>query len=222
MKIVTDRDLINDVMEYDAVLVGLNNKNSMGNGFAHKVARSFPYVYDSNAATKYDDPGKLGTLRLVKQEGKPTFILCYITKGRFQPYRQPDALDYEAMEKCVRLVSNHFPDKKIASTIMGASEYEAGGDRNKILSIFEKYCRNIDITLYDYEQRDYRQEDNEIFHGIMDDYNGGKIDKDEYYRRKSKFLWEKNFGLYEPMPEGLGYQKIKEEINRRKNERTSE
>lgn len=219
MRIIKDRDLINDVMDYDVILVGLNNKNSMGNGFAHKVARSFPYVYDSNAATKYDDPGKLGSLRLVKQEGKPTFVLCYITKGRFQPYRHPDALDYEAMEKCIRLVSSHFTDKKIASTIMGVSEFEAGGDKEKVMAMFKKYCNDMDLTLYDYEQVDYRQEDNQNYFAIMNAYTRGEIDKDEYYRRKSKFLWEKNFGLYEPIPEGLGYQKIKEEIKKKKDER---
>lgn len=211
INIIKDRDLIDDVRSYDVVLVGLNIKNTMGNGFQKQIARSFRYVYDINMGTNYNDEKKLGTCLVVpERNGNPIFVLCYITKGRFRPDIIPDSLDYEALERCLRRVNDNFKGKRIASTIMGVDKYEAGGDKDRVLDIFEKVFDEADITLYDYEQQDYRQQDNERYHKIINDYKTGKISRSEYEEQKKMYFWERNFGKYEPMPENLSYGEMKD------------
>ena len=218
--IVKDKDLIYDVKDYDIVLVGVNIMNSKGNGFQNKVYRNFPDVYIAHRDSKYGDKGKLGTVSVIP--GKPTFCLCYISKGRYRPDKFPDAVEYDSLEECLTLVTENFKDKKIASTIMGWSVYEGGGDKKKILNIFKKVFKDMDITLYDYEQVDWRYEENDKLIEIGRQRKEGEITTEEFYERKKRFLWEKEFGIYTPCPEDKTCHEIKkiieEERKKRKNE----
>lgn len=213
MTIIEDRDLIYDVKKYDVVLVGLNIMNAMGNGFPHKVAVSFKNVAKSNKETAYGDPKKLGTVRVVRgtPEG-PYFALCYISRGRYRPDKVPDTVDYEALESCLGLVNKTFNGLKVATTIIGHSEFEGGGDKEKIMELLEKKLSDVDLYVYDYEQIDYRLEDNLTYKTIRNDYLTKKITKEEYYERKKKYVWERTFGIYTPMPEG-SYNDIKNILN---------
>ena len=214
MKIIEDRDLIYDVKDYDIVLVGLNIMNTMGNGFPHKVAVSFKNVARSKKETAYGDPKKLGSVRIVKgSPDGPYFGLCYISKGRYRPDRIPDTVDYEALASCLSLVNRSFRGQKVATTIIGHSEFEGGGDRERILKLLEEKLPDVDLYVYDYEQVDYRLEDNLTYKTIKYDYFTKKITKEEYYERKKKYLWERTLGIYIPMPEGKTYNEIKEILN---------
>lgn len=213
MKIIEDQDLIYDVKDYDVVLVGVNIMNTMGNGFPHKVAVSFKYVAESNKGTAYGDPRKLGCVHVVKDSTGPIFCLCYISRGRYRPDKVPDTVDYEALEKCLDLVNRNFGGKRVATTIIGHSEYEGGGDRDRILKLLEEKLPDVDLYVYDYEQVDYRLEDNLTYKTIKYDYFTKKITKEEYYERKKKYLWERTLGIYTPMPEGKTYNEIKEILN---------
>lgn len=197
--IIKDKDLIYDVKEYDIVLVGVNIMNSKGNGFQNKVYRNFPEVYIAHRDSNYADKSKLGTVSVVP--GEPTFCLCYISKGRYRPDKFPDTVEYDSLEECITLVAENFEDKKIASTIMGWSEYEGGGDKEKILKIFKKVFKDVDITLYDYEQLDWRYEENNKLREIQRQRLNGEISVDEYYEKKKRFLWEKKYGIYTKMTE---------------------
>ena len=213
MTIIEDKDLIYDVRDYYAVLVGVNIMNTMGNGFPHKVAVSFKNVAKMNKETAYGDPKKLGSLRVVRgvPEG-PFFALCYISKGRYRPDKVPDTVDYEALASCLTLANKVFKGKKVATTIIGHSDYEGGGDREKILKLLEEKMPDVDLYVYDYEQVDYRLEDNLTYKTIRNDYLLKKITKEEYYERKKKYLWERTLGIYVPMPEG-SYNDIKNLLN---------
>ena len=210
MKIVKNRDLIYDVKKYDVVLVGVNIMNVKGNGFQNKVHRNFPDVYVAHRDTKYADKGKLGTVIVVP--GEPIFCICYIFKGRYRPDMIPDAVEYDALESCLKLVAKRFGDKRIASTIMGVSPYEGGGDIRKILPMFMTIFKDADITLYDYEQKDWRYEENDKLMEIQRQKKDGEITTEEYYDKKKRFLWEKRFGIYKPMPDGKTYKEIEELI----------
>ena len=211
MTIIEDRDLIYDVKDYDVVLVGLNIMNTMVNGFPHKVAVSFKDVARSNKDTAYGDPKKLGSVRVVKS-GDAMFGLCYISRGRYRPDKIPDAVDYEALASCLSLVNRAFKGLRVATTIMGHSEFEGGGDRERILKLLEEKLPDVDLYVYDYEQIDYRLEDNLTYKTIRNDYLLKKITKEEYYEKKKKYLWERTLGIYTPMPEG-SYNEIKEILN---------
>ena len=212
MTVIEDKDLIYDVKDYDVVLVGLNIMNTMGNGFPHKVAVSFKDVAASNKETAYGDPKKLGSVRVVKSKNGPYFALCYISRGRYRPDRIPDTVDYEALEQCLQLVNRAFKGQKVATTIIGHSEFEGGGDRERILKLLEEKLTDVDLYVYDYEQIDYRLEDNLTYKTIRNDYLLKKIDKEEYYERKKKYIWERTLGIYTPIPEG-SYSDIKKLLN---------
>lgn len=207
VNIVKDKDLIYYVKDYDIVLVGVNIMNTKGDGFQYQVHLNFPEVYKTHRDSNYADVKKIGTVSVVP--GKPTFCLCYISKGRYRPDKIPDAVDYEGLESCLNLIAKHFNGKKIASTIMGVSNYEGGGDKRKILKIFRKVFTETDITLYDYIQKGYKEIESAEFNAIVNDRKEEKISVEEYYELMKKYIWKKKFGLYVPMPEGKTYNEIK-------------
>jgi len=219
MTIIEDKDLIYDVKDYDVVLVGLNIMNTMGNGFPHKVAVSFKNVARSNKETAYGDPRKLGTVRVVKgNPDGPLFALCYISRGRYRPDKIPDTVDYEALERCLQLVNKEFKGQRVATTIIGHSEFEGGDDRNRILKLLEEKLADVDLYVYDYEQIDYRLEDNLTYKTIKYDYFSKRIGREEYYERKKRYAWERTMGLYVPVPEG-SYNDIKRMLDEYRKER---
>ena len=77
---------------------------------------------------------------------------------------------------------------------------------------------DVDLYVYDYEQIDYRLEDNLTYKTIEYDYFTKKITKEEYYERKKKYIWERTMGLYIPVPEG-SYNEIKNILNEYRKER---
>ena len=207
VKIVENIDLIYDVKKYDLILVGTSIMNTLGNGFQYKVALNFPQVFDaSKTGSKYGDINKLGKVDVVETE--PAFALCYITKGRYTPKNNSDALNYEALEKCLNIIKKHYSDKKIACTVLGNSPFEGGGDKSRIIEIFERVLGGVDITLYDYTQINIRDEKREHWKKVID-----RIGEDDYDYQKRKYFWEWGVGIYEPLPEHMSLKEIKNHVN---------
>jgi len=220
-------DLIDEIQNYDVILIGTSIKNSLGNGFQHKIGVNFRDVLIKNKETNYDDIKKLGTCEVITsyvKQGLPIFVLCYITKGRYRPDIKPDALDYKALESCLELVNKHFSGKKVATTLIGSEKYEGGGNAREIYKIIANTCDNIDLYIYDYIQEDFRIEEKRQYLNICYDYIAKKLTHEEYEEKIKQYLWEKNFGKYvNPMPEDSLYnikKKIKEIKNSWKNENT--
>lgn len=193
---ICDKDPIYDIFDYDVILIGTSIKNSLNNGFQHKIAKSFPFVKKSNNETRYDDRDKLGTVRVVTDKTVPSiiFLLCYITKGH---YRNTDCLDYEALEKCLKIVNRHFKDKRILTTVLGHSSFEGGGDKDRIIGMMETLLSDCEsVTVYDYEQEDYRREESGKYWKMVNDWNEGRISREEYVRLKEVYNKERKYGVY--------------------------
>ena len=218
-EIIIGTDLIEDIKNYDVILVGTSIKNSLGNGFQHKIAVNFKDVAIKNKETTYDDPKKLGTCEVVTtyaKQGFPIFVLCYITKGRYRPDIKPDALDYDALKSCLELVNKHFRGKKVASTLIGSEKFEGGGDAKKIYEIIADTCDDIDLYIYDYHQEDYNEENKNRYFEIVTARKDNLISHEEYEEKMKKFLWERDFGTYiVPMPDIKLYD-LKKEIKKLK------
>ena len=164
INIIKDVDIYEHCAEYDAVLIGTNLYCTMSQGIQLKVMLNYPYAYEKNLETKYGDIEKLGTVLECKSEGEPTFCLCFITVGyNFRPDLQKDYLSYEALEKCLKLVNILYRGKKIATTILGSSRFDGNGDKDKIMEIFEKTITDVDLTIYDYEQKSRAEEMKECY-----------------------------------------------------------
>ena len=210
IKIVKDRDLIYEVYDYDLILVGTSIMNNLGNGFQYKVGLNFPNVYDAaKTATKYGDVRKLGKVSII--EGSPSFALCYITKGRYRPDIIPDALDYDALKHCLEIISKHYGNLKIASTVLGNSQYEGGGDKEKIFEVFNNILGNCDVTLYDYQQISINDEKKLSWKKVVE-----SVGTDEYEDVKKSYFWTWGAGIYEHMPEGVDLKELKEILKNRK------
>lgn len=179
INIIKDVDLFEHVDEYEAVLIGTNTYCTMSQGIQLKVMLDYPYVYDRNLETKYADPEKLGTILECKSNGEPTFCLCFICGGNFRPDLQKDYLSYESLEKCLRLVNLLYRGKKIATTLLGASRFDGNGDRDKIMEIFNKTIKDVDLTIYDYHQKSRAEAMKEVREKELE---VKKRDRAEYYR----------------------------------------
>jgi len=153
IEIVKDVDLAEHFAEYDAVLIGTNIYQQMANGVQLAVMLDYPYVYNRNLETRYGDPKKLGTILECKEEGEPTFCLCFICKGNFRPDLCKDFLSYESLEKCLQLVNILYRGKRIAAPLLGASRFDGNGDKERILDIFKGCVTDVDLTIYDYHQK---------------------------------------------------------------------
>lgn len=152
INIIKGKDLYDDIKQYEIILIGTNIYGNMSQGFQRKIMLNYPYVQDDNMSTKYADENKLGTILESKRENRPTFVLLYVNKGNFRSDRQKDYLNYEALEKCMKLVSVLYKGKKIATTFIGTSKFDGNGDKIKVLDILDKNSKDLDLTIYDYTQ----------------------------------------------------------------------
>lgn len=158
IKIIKDIDLFYNVKDYDIVLVGTNIYCNLSQGFQRKVMLNYPYVQEMNMSTKYADKKKLGTILECKNEGNPTFLLLYITEGNFRPDLKKDTLSYESLEKCIKLINILYKGMNIACPFLGSSRFDGNGDKDKILKIIENNSKNINVTIFDYEQKSRAEE----------------------------------------------------------------
>ena len=158
IKIIKDIDLFYNVKDYDIVLVGTNIYCNLSQGFQRKVMLNYQYVQEMNMSTKYADKKKLGTILECKNEGNPTFLLLYITEGNFRPDLKKDTLSYESLEKCIKLINILYKGMNIACPFLGSSRFDGNGDKDKILKIIENNSKNINVTIFDYEQKSRAEE----------------------------------------------------------------
>ena len=124
---------------------------------------------------------------------------------------KPSAAENEDYIKTV----DDLKGKKIGTTLIGNSNYEAGGNAKKIYDIIADTCDDVDLYIYDFEQENYKEKIRNTFVGIVKDYKTNNITLEEYQDRMKKFCWEKSFGIYTPMPD-MSLTEIRNEIKRLK------
>ena len=147
-------DLFDHVAEYDAILVATNTCYAMRHGIQRKISLNYPYVYDKNLKTKYGDSKKMGTILECASGGQPTFVLCFVNNGiNTRPDIKADFLSYDSLENCLKLVNVLYKGKHLASTLLGSSRFDGNGDKDKIKEIIERCITDLDLTIYEYEQK---------------------------------------------------------------------
>ena len=181
--IIKGIDLFDHVGEFDVVLLGVNIYHTMSHGLQLNVMLNYPYVYDKNLESRYGDLEKLGTVLECKSEGEPTFCLCFICKGNFRPDLQTDYLSYESLEKCLKLINILYKGKNVATTLLGTSRFDGKGDREKVMKLFEDNITDVNLTIYDYEQKSRPEQLHEI---KVKEQAMKKKDRDAYYKMVKK------------------------------------
>lgn len=148
LKIIKDKDPIWDTDKFDVILIGTSIYNQLNGGFQSKMKYKYPIVDEKNRETKYADFSKLGTRITINDT--PIISLMYICG---YPRPNIDTVDYDSLTKCLLTANAEFRGKKIMATILGSSQFDGNGDKDKCLKIIEDTTKDLDITLYDYEQK---------------------------------------------------------------------
>ena len=148
LKIIKDKDPIWETDKFDVILIGTSIYNQLNGGFQSKIKYKYPIVDEKNRETKYADFSKLGTRITINDT--PTISLMYICG---YPRPNIDTVDYDSLTKCLLTANAEFRGKKVMATILGSSQFDGNGDKNKCLKIIEDSTKDLDITLYDYEQK---------------------------------------------------------------------
>lgn len=198
--------LIEKVLSYDVILVPMGIHNAFSTGFCYEVGLNFPSVKEKEKeGSPYGDRRKYGTLFPAKV-GKTTFCLCYIHNTGFKKDKDGRFLNLDALKTCLFSVRDRFGGRKIASPVLGAEQCDGNWDRGEIISLFESIFKEVDIDLYDYEQRDYQLECFKEIATLHDLSKRHEIKGEEYDRRRSEIEWRRRNGIFKPMPEGYRYQ----------------
>ena len=148
LKIIKDKDPIWDTDKFDVILIGTSIYNQLNGGFQSKMKYKYPMVDEKNRETKYADFSKLGTRITINDT--PIISLMYICG---YPRPNIDTVDYDSLTKCLLTANAEFRGKKIMATIIGSSQFDGNGDKDKCLKIIKDSTKDLDITLYDYEQK---------------------------------------------------------------------
>ena len=156
LKIIKDKDPIWETDNFDVILIGTSIYNQLNGGFQSKMKYKYPIVDEKNRETKYADFSKLGTRITINNT--PIISLMYICG---YPRPNIDTVDYDSLTKCLLTANAEFRGKKVMATILGSSQFDGNGDKDKCLKIIEDSTKDLDITLYDYEQKKRADEINE-------------------------------------------------------------
>lgn len=148
LKIIKDKDPIWETDNFDVILIGTSIYNQLNGGFQSKMKYKYPIVDEKNRETKYADFSKLGTRITINDT--PIISLMYICG---YPRPNIDTVDYDSLTKCLLTANAEFRGKKVMATILGSSQFDGNGDKDKCLKIIEDTTKDLDITLYDYEQK---------------------------------------------------------------------
>lgn len=190
--IIKDKPLIENIFDYDIIIVGTGIHNSLGNGFQHDIKINFPFVEDALKKTPYADKRKLGTVTVVKST--PLYCLGFIHSGGYRKDLNPVYLNYEALNDALHLIDNNFKNKRIASSFIGCSQFDGNGDKERVLEIFNNLSGENEYFLYDYEQRDYREVNNEKWAEIIAQV--GKIPHEELRKLKNEYIKIRKYGIW--------------------------
>lgn len=150
---VKDKDPIWDTDDFDVILIGTSVYNWMNGGFQSKIRFKYPKAEEENKKTRYGDFSKLGSRVTIYD--KPIISLMYMC-GKCAT--KDDTVNYDALKKCLETANAEFKGKKCMCTIIGSSRFDGRGDREKCLQILEEHTKDLDLTVYDYEQK-VRQEE---------------------------------------------------------------
>ena len=205
MKIIRDKQLIEDVYEYDVILYGMSINNSMNNGFSYDIALNFPEVKKEEDLSGYGDTRKYGKIHEVVVGENLIFCACYCYNVGLKK-RSAVFIDYDDLKACLKIIAKKYKGKKIASPIIGSSQYDGCGDKSRIIAIYnEIFGDTDDVTIYDFAPQDYRKERYKEAVQLRKQYLDKVITKNEFERLRQDNEWRRLNGIFKKMPDDYLY-----------------
>lgn len=148
LKIIKDKDPIWETDNFDVVLVGTSIFNKLNGSFQGKLKNKYPIVEETNRRMSYGDLRRLGTRVTVNE--KPQISLMYICG---YPRGKHTVLDYEALTHCLKTANAEFKGKNALMTVTGSSVFDGSGDKERCLEIIKDNTLDLNVTVYDYQQK---------------------------------------------------------------------
>ena len=202
MKIL-NTTLIEHIFDYDVVLVPMGPYNSFNRGFPSWLKVCFPNLRAQECKlSPYGNRKKIGTILPIK-EGNIIFCMCYIHNGGFnQKHDGSVYVSYDAIESCLSAVASKYKNKRIATIVMGIEREDGNGDKEHVMSLYEKYFENMDnVDVYDAKHWDFVwiMCNERKYHYRR--YRRKEIDKPTLRYELKKVNWKIKHGIFEPMPD---------------------
>ena len=126
------------------------------------------------------------------------------------------------------MININFKGETVVSPILGSTKYDGRGDKEKIIDIFEEHCPDINLILYDYEERNFMDEIYYRTTTVTQKFRRKEITHEEMMVEIDKIMWEKFNGILKPKPDDYHYKRPridrvnKEIIRINKNNRITE
>ena len=155
VNIVKDIDPIELTKDYDVVMVGVSINNTFLDGFQRKIGLKYPYVYKQYKKLPYANRQRLGQNEYIEVYHKPIIALMHICAF---PRKNYESIDYGGLEQCLMSINSKYPGMKCMTVIPGCSWFDGNADKEKVLQIINDTCYDLDVTVYDYQQKHWRQE----------------------------------------------------------------
>ncbi len=195
-----EKRLIDCVYSYDVVLVGMGINNAFSRGFLSYISACFPEVKEAeNEESPYGDRRKYGTILPIKHDGI-IFCMCYVHSGGYRK-NGGKFIDTENLKKCLSTVVKKFKGKKIASPLIGASQFDGGAPAEEIMEIYEAIFSDADIDVYLYDDTTLNDEVYKEFSALRRRYHDKEISKEEFSEERRRLFWVRNNGIFKKMPE---------------------
>lgn len=198
---------INNIFKYDVILFSMGINNSMSKGFPYEIGLNFPEVLESENRTDYGNKRKLGTIHQTECDGI-TFVACYIHDGGYHKNENGSYINYEAFVECLKKVRDTYPDKKIATNLIGSNEYDGNFESNKIIETFNLILSECNVTIYT-KERDYKLEIYKEICKAKRLFKENDISKEEYFSLRTDIEWRAKNGIYKERPDDFRYSPSK-------------
>lgn len=202
--IIKDKLLIENLKKYSIILVPMTANNSMSCGFAYEVGLNFPSIREKVQMTPYGDRRKYGTVSVFKDENI-TFCICFMHTGGQS--KEKEYVKYDSLADCLDLINIEFKGKTVASPILGSTRFDGNGDKEKIIGIFKEHCKDVDVILYDYKERNFRDEIYYRTTTVTQKFRHKEITHEEMMKEIDKIMWEKFHGIFIPKPDDYHYKR---------------
>ena len=142
---IKDGNVFNYAAEGSVIAHGCNAQGKMGSGFAREIRTRFPRAYLHYRDAFYRGGLELGSYVLVHEKKFDIFnAIIQMYYGR----EKKVYVDYDAVKKSLTACGEYAGryNKLVHFPLIGGGL--AGGDKDKLISIYEEAFANVDATLY--------------------------------------------------------------------------
>ena len=191
LTIIEGKDPIFDIDNYDVILIPTTIRNKIMGGFHKKITLKYPIVKEAQFSTNHNDRRKFGKRLTIENLNNGKHIVSLLFICNWPSSKNLVFINYDAFEKCMKTANQEFRGKKVCAVFIGTSQFDGNGDRDKCLKIIKDNSTNLDLYIYDYKQKKYREERNEVvkyFNKLKQKFKGNQSEVVKIENMKQEVL----------------------------------